>query len=455
VARPTPIPERNWVNIQWLARLRWAQTAGQAATVLVAQFLLGGALPIVALLGVVAVGLVSQLVIEMYFFGDRRRGVTPREVREWQLALIMMLDIAILTGLLYLSGGPTNPFSFLYLVQIALAAVLVRARWTWMLVGLSFLGFGVLLTSHEPLVIDPENHAYGAWLALLVASAFVVHFLLRITGSLAERERELTEARGLAARQERLASLATMAAGAAHELSTPLGTVALAAKELERALTKANNGELASDAKLIREQVGRCRAILDQMAQGAGTVGESVSAATVRELIDETLVGIREAPKVLVEVSDELAQTSLRLPPRAVSQALRSLVTNAQDASPATSSVVVSARMDGGELLEVIIRDRGPGIPDAVMQRIGEPFFTTKAPGRGMGLGLFLARAVIEGVGGSLQIDSGKGVSALGETGTEVRARLPIDVGVRSADAGAQSMRSAEPSAVRVVSKPA
>jgi two-component system, sensor histidine kinase RegB len=450
VARPTPIPERNWVNIQWLARLRWAQTAGQAATVLVAQFLLGGALPIVALLGVVGVGLVSQLVIEMYFFGDRRRGtVTPREVHEWQLALIMMLDIAILTGLLYLSGGPTNPFSFLYLVQIALATVLVRARWTWMLVGLSFVAFGVLLVSHEPLAIDPENHAYGAWVAVLVASAFVVHFLLRITGSLAERERELTEARGLAARQERLASLATMAAGAAHELSTPLGTVALAAKELERALTKADNADLASDAKLIREQVGRCRAILDQMAQGAGTVGESVSAATVRELIDETLVGIREAPKVLVEITDEIAHTSLRLPPRAVSQALRSLVTNAQDASPSTSAVVVSARMAQGGELEVIIRDRGPGIPDEVMQRIGEPFFTTKAPGRGMGLGLFLARAVIEGVGGSLQIDSGK------ESGTEVRTRLPIDVGVRSADAGAQSVRSAEPSAVRVVSKPA
>ncbi len=449
MARPTPIPERNWVNVQWLTRLRWAEVAGQAATVLVAQFLLGGALPIAPLLIVVGIGLVSQLVIEMYFFGDRRRGVvTPREVHEWQLALIMMIDIAILTGLLYLSGGPKNPFSFLYLVQIALATVLVRARWTWMLVGLAFLGFGVLLVSHEPLAIPEENHAYGAWVALGVASAFVVHFLLRITGALAERERELTEARGLAARQERLASLATMAAGAAHELSTPLGTVALAAKELERALTKADSPELASDAKLIREQVGRCRSILDTMAQGAGTVGESVSSSTVRELIDETLIGIREAPRVLCEIDDDLARTTLRLPPRAVSQALRSLVTNAQDASPPTSSVVITARRDG-DVLEVTIRDRGPGIPEDVMARIGEPFFTTKAPGRGMGLGLFLARAVIEGVGGSLQIDSNK------DNGTEVGARLPVDAGVRSAAAAPQTVRSTESSAPRVVSKPA
>jgi two-component system sensor histidine kinase RegB len=429
----TPIPERNWVNIQWLARLRWAEVAGQAVTVLAGQFLLGGSLPIGPLLAVIAVGLVSNLYIELYFFGDRRRGkIEPRPVHEWQIALVMMVDIAILTGLLYLTGGPHNPFAFLYLVQIALAAVLVRALWTWMLVGLSFVGFGILILAHQPMAIPEDNRVIGAWVALGVASAFVVHFLLRITAALAERERELTDARSLAARQERLASLATMAAGAAHELSTPLGTVALAAKELERALT--SNPDLAADARLIREQVGRCRSILDQMAQGAGTVGEGVTSCTVGELLAETLVGIRDAPRVLHEVPDELAHTPLSLPPRAVSQALRSLVTNAQDASQANAAVVITARLDGDQLA-LTIRDRGPGIPSDVMSKIGEPFFTTKAPGRGMGLGLFLARAVIEGVGGTLQIDSGQG-------GTEVRVMVPTDV-------------RAQPNAPVVVSKSA
>jgi two-component system sensor histidine kinase RegB len=462
VATSTPIPERNWVNIQWLARLRWAEVAGQAVTVVAAHFLLGGTLPIAALLSVIGVGLVSNLIIELYFFGDRRPprhrregagpagardGVEPRPVHDWQLAFVMMLDIASLTGLLYLTGGPHNPFSFLYLVQIALATVVVRARWTWMLVGLSFIGFGILLVAHQPLSIPADSHAYGAWVALGVASAFVVHFLLRITSALAERERELTEARGLAARQERLASLATMAAGAAHELSTPLGTVALAAKELERALIS-TNAELASDARLIREQVGRCRTILEQMAQGAGTVGESVASCTVGELITETLVGIRDAPKVLDEISEEVSRAVLRLPPRAVSQALRSLVTNAQDASPPNSAVVITAHLDA-DTLAITIRDRGPGIPADVMDRIGEPFFTTKAPGRGMGLGLFLARAVIEGVGGSMQIDS----STSG--GTEVRVRLPSDVGARSGVAAPQTVRSSESTTPLVVSKPA
>src|SRR6185295_4724663 len=216
-----------------------------------------------------------------------------------------------------------------------------------MLVGLSIVGFGILLIAHQPLEIPDQRRAVGMWVALGVASAFVVYFLRRIIGALAERDAELTHARGLAARQERLASLATMAAGAAHELSTPLGTVALAAKELERALTKAGASiELAEDARLIREQVGRCRLILDQMAQGAGTVGESVGACTVKELVDDALTNIREAPRVVCELPDELAASTLRLPPRAVGQALRSLVTNAQDASPANAAVVVRARRE-------------------------------------------------------------------------------------------------------------
>ncbi len=453
VATRAPIPERNWVNIQWLARLRWAEIAGQALTVLAGQFLLGGKLPIAALLGVISIGLVSNLVIETYFFGGRRglrlQAEAPAHpVEEWHIALVMMIDIASLTGLLYLTGGPHNPFAFLYLVQIALAAVLVRARWTWMLVALSFVGFGILIVAHQPLEIPDDSRVIGAWVALGVASAFVVHFLLRITGALAQREVELTEARGLAARQERLASLATMAAGAAHELSTPLGTVALAAKELERALA-ADHGDLAADARLIREQVGRCRAILEQMQQGAGTVGEGVTACTVSELLDEALVGIRDAPRVVREVAEEVASFALRMPPRAVSQALRSLVTNAQDASPPTAAVLLSVHREG-EVLTILIRDRGKGISPEVMERIGEPFFTTKAPGRGMGLGLYLARAVIEAVGGQLELVPGDG------GGTDVRVVLPTDVaGPKAAGQIVAPGRRRESQPPRVVSKSA
>jgi two-component system sensor histidine kinase RegB len=316
---------------------------------------------------------------------------------------------------------------------------------------LSLASSAVLFARHEPLPIGGDHashmsaHLRGMWVAFGVAAAFIVYFLMRVRRALARREEELVASRHLAARQERLASLATMAAGAAHELSTPLGTVALAAKELERALTKAADSELAADARLIREQVGRCRAILEQMAQGAGTVGETVGAVTVGALLDEALVGVRAAPTVHLDVSGDVGKSSLRIPPRAVSQALRSLITNAQDASPPNATVVVVVRREGS-ILSISIRDRGGGIPAEVLARIGEPFFTTKAPGRGMGLGLFLARAVIEGVGGTLQIDSSAGA------GTEVSVRLPTDV---SPVMVVGTVRSGESPGPQVVSKPA
>jgi two-component system sensor histidine kinase RegB len=310
---------------------------------------------------------------------------------------------------------------FLYLVQIALATVLLPARWSWAMVAMSFGGFGLLLVDHEPLPIPDDTRMYGMWVALGVASAFVAHFLFRITGALAQREHELAEARNLAARQERLASLATMAAGAAHELSTPLSTVALVAKELERHLVKTGDPQLVDDARLIREQVGRCRVILDQMAGGAGAAGESVETRTVDDLLDETLTGVRPSPPIERRVAPQVASLQVRLPPRAVSQALRSLVTNAQDASPAEQPVLVAVRVDDDDLV-VVISDRGAGMSAEVQARIGEPFYTTKQPGRGMGLGFFLARAVIESVDGTLAIDSRIG------DGTRITVTVPIDV---------------------------
>jgi two-component system sensor histidine kinase RegB len=416
------IPDRNAVNVQWLVRLRWAEIVGQAATILAVNLVFGVELPLAALAGVVGLGLVSNLALE----GVARRAT--HLVTERALAAIMALDVALLTVMLYLTGGPLNPFGFLYLVQIALATVLLRAAWTWTLVGLSFTCFGILLIDHRPLEIPDSTRMYGMWVALGVAAAFIVHFLVRITTALAQRETELATARNLAARQERLASLATMAAGAAHELSTPLSTVALVAKELERHLQKAGGDpQLVDDAKLIRGEVGRCRAILDQMAGGAGTVGESIEPRSVDELLDEALTGVRASPPIERDLDDAVARARVRLPPRAVGQALRSLVTNAQDASGAEAATVkVRVRIVGPPdepQLRIEIVDRGPGMTPEVLARLGEPFFTTKQPGRGMGLGLFLARAVVEGVGGTLGI-----LSQLGK-GTTVTVVIPTEIG--------------------------
>ena len=385
--------DRNRLNFRWLLTLRWSSIAGQLATILGVEWLLGVSVPLLELFAIVAAEAASNLAFAVWF---HRR---PR-VHEWHLAAVMALDVALLTGLLYFTGGPFNPFSFLYLVPIALAAVVLHAHWTWMLVALSFAAFGLLLLDHRdlPAVAGDftEVHARGMWVALGVAAAFIVHFLLRVTHALGRRERELAQARSLAVQRERMASLATMAAGAAHELATPLATIAVVAKELERQLDPATAAREVEDVQLIREQVARCRLILDQMAGGAGaSAGESIAAVTLGELLASAMSDLRREPPVKLEVAGDAAGTVLRLPLRAMVQALRNLITNAQDASPGDREVTVDAGLADGRV-RISVRDRGRGMDPEVAARAGEPFFTTKAPGVGMGLGLFLTRAVVD-----------------------------------------------------------
>jgi two-component system sensor histidine kinase RegB len=411
-----PAAEPHSINFAWLIRLRWGAIAGQLVTVLGVAHVMGIELPLVPLLSVIAVEAASNVGCAI--------AVRGRAPREWWLVAVMAFDTLVLTALLYFSGGPFNPFSFLYLVQIALAAVVLRARWTWMLVLLSLACSALLFAVHRELTLDGNSHAEhmsfhlrGMWVAFGVAAAFIVYFLMRVTRALAARDADLTAARHAAAQQERLASLATLAAGAAHELATPLSTIALAAKELERQIT--GEGALADDVKLIRAQVERCREILERMAADAGqSAGEGMAPVSVEELVKGSLVGLRNQPPIDVAL-DGVAATTLTLPRRAIAQALHGLLRNAQDASCGKGQVQLSAAAEG-EWLRLSVRDRAGGMPPDVLARAGEPFFTTKPPGRGMGLGLFLSRTLAERLGGELRLES-----RLGE-GTTATLSLPL-----------------------------
>src|SRR6185312_1475834 len=252
------------------------------------------------------------------------------------------------------------------------------------------------------------------------AASFIVYFLLRVRRDLETREAELAEAQRRVDRQERLASLATLAAGAAHELATPLGTIALAARELERHLEKVQaDAASLEDVHLIRAQVDRCRAILDGMAADAGeTAGEQPRDVAIAELLRAAVDGLRAEPRIDVEVGGVDGQR-VRVPPRAVAQALKSLLKNAQEASAPERAVSLRANVrERSVAIEVV--DRGAGMPEAVLARAGEPFFTTKEPGRGMGLGLFLTRTLVERLGGELTLSSEAGA------GTRALVLLPI-----------------------------
>jgi two-component system, sensor histidine kinase RegB len=420
------------INLSWLVRLRWGAMAGQLCTIAAARLVMDMPLPLLPLLLLVAVEAASNL--GCYLWLRARRPVGPG-----LLTAVMALDVLALTGLLFWSGGSYNPFSFLYLVNIALAAVVLPTSWTWALLGLAAASSGLLfsglfsgrVSSHEAVAHTQhmQVHLQGMWIAFMVAAVFIVYFVSRVRRALQQREQDLAQQRAAAARHQRLSSLVTLAAGAAHELATPLSTIAMVSKELERALGgraggAAGDEQALADVRLIRSQVERCRSILDQMSVDAGSPrADAPQAVELQALVDAALCELPgHHDRVRVELPPAVAGTVVHASLRALAQALRGIVQNGVEASRAAGGappvrITAEAR---GQVVELAVIDQGPGMAGEVLARAGEPFFTTKEPGQGMGLGLFLARTVTERLGGSLAIESRPGA------GTRVCIRLPV-----------------------------
>jgi two-component system, sensor histidine kinase RegB len=399
------------LGLGWLVRLRWLVAAAQLLTALVALHGLrlsaagGWQLSIVAL---TALSNVALLLLA--------RGAEPRPALP---GAVFSLDTLLLTALLGVSGGPSNPFSVLYLVQVTLAAVALGAAWAVWITALS-AGCYALLFFLPAAPTDHmaghgagfSAHLQGMWLAFTVAAGAIAYLVTGVSAALRRREAELQSMREQAARSERLASLTTLAAGAAHELGTPLGTIAVAARELERAAAAIPGAAaLGQDLQLIRAEVDRCRAILDQMGARAGEAAPAApEPIDVAGLLDEVRAQLPpgEAARLVLRCAPGAA---LSAPRGALRQVLGNLVRNALAASAAPVQLEVE---DAGAALRLRVRDEGSGMSAAVLARAGEPFFTTKEPGKGMGLGLFLARSFAERLGGALELESapGRGTAA-------------------------------------------
>ncbi|WNG40593.1 HAMP domain-containing histidine kinase [Archangium violaceum] len=407
------------INLSWLLRLRWGAIIGQVTLILGVHFGLGMLQRLGPLFATIAVAAASNAALGLW---ARRE----RPIREGLLWSVMALDVVVLTVLLDLSGGPFNPFSALYVVHIALAAVVLGAGWTWALAVLAISCFGALFVDHlwfptqgselssthhpQHHIHDVRMHLEGMWAAFAMAAGFIVYFVQRVTRALAAREAELVAARAASARHEKLTALATLAAGAAHELSTPLSTIAVVARELERHLMR-TGAEASSleDVQLIREQVARCRDILTQMATDAGASrGESMVTLAPAALVEEALEGLPGRERVRADVEARAREERELIPAHAFARAIRGVVKNALQASAPDAQVRLALAREP-EAWRLTVEDSGAGMPAEVLARAGEPFFTTKAPGEGMGLGLFLTRAVLDQLGGRLVLHSTPG----------------------------------------------
>jgi len=437
----------------WLLHLRTFAVAGQLVTILAAGLLADFELPLVPLLLLVAVTAVTNAVYGLWLYRQDQLGqpAEPFDVSEDDIdsqphgptllqravALgLMQLDLASLTGMLYFSGGVSNPFSFFYFVNLAVGGVMIRRRAAWSLALTAIVGFAWLqqryvpiegLTDHPPPGVDINVETLGNLFAFATCAIVVTYFVSRTAAALRYRERQLLRALADQAASQRLEGLTTLAAGAAHELATPLSTIDVIARELSRHLEGIQKpATVDDDLRLIDGQLEMCRQILQRMRSAAGdSMAQQWDQTTVGELIDHALDGIREPHRVeVVDPSDEVENRVLWVPQEAVAQAVRNLIHNGLDASGKNGHVRLETSIEDQELRLSVI-DSGQGMSQEVLSRASDPFFTTKEPGRGIGLGLFLARNVISRLGGELEFRSSPGVGTVAEVTIPLEATGP------------------------------
>jgi two-component system, sensor histidine kinase RegB len=402
------------VTMPWLIRLRWASVVALAAAAWAAVTFWRIRLPLVPFIVLLAALAMTNVALVLQL----RSPVPQRHV----VGGVLIVDILLLTSVLALVGGPLNPFSIVYLVGITIAAVSLGHRWAFAVAVLSSVAYGVTFFYYRPLeFIDPSSggdtlplHLYGMWVAFAAASMLIAYFVGSVSEALERREHDLEEARAIAARSERLAALLSLGAGAAHELATPLSTISTAANELERAVQRSDWSPRASDyVRSIRSEVDRCTAILDHLSGRAASEPARGNQTTVPAFLDDVRERLGQSLAGRLDVQSPSGAPPVTVPVESLRQTVIALVRNAFDASAPDQAVTLRIDVTNGFRVEVI--DRGHGMTSEVLGHAGEPFFTTKPAGRGLGLGLFLARAFAEQAGGSLawQSVAGRGTSVV------------------------------------------
>ena len=401
-------PHRN-VRLDTLVRLRWLAIIGQSTAVLVVYYGLDFDLPIYACIAAIILAAWLNVALRLRFHMTQR-------LEPDRAAWLLAFDIAELAVLLFLTGGLQNPFAFLFLGPVLLSATALPPRFTLMLGGFAVACATVLVFVHYPLPWDSEDplqlppiYLMGVWMCILLAIGFIGVYAWQIT----EESRQLSDALAatelVLAREQHLSQLDGLAAAAAHELGTPLSTISVIARELERAI--AADAPHGDDVRLLREQAKRCRDILAKLTElSAG--GEPFDRMRLTALIEEVVAPHRNFGVTIdvITPSDRAAEpVGARNP--AILYGLGNLLENAIDF--AHDRVLVDAKWDE-DSVAVTISDDGPGFAPEILTRIGEPYVTSRRhhlndtgeEPTGLGLGFFIAKTLLERSGATLSFEN-------------------------------------------------
>ncbi|WP_339479017.1 MULTISPECIES: ATP-binding protein [unclassified Pseudomonas] len=339
-------------------------------------------------------------------------------VTELEYAVQLAGDLFIHSALLYFSGGSTNPFVSYYLVPLTIAAVTLPWRFSLILSGIALALYTLLLARFYPLETFPiarENlQIYGMWLSFALAAGVITFFAARMAEELRRQEelRAIRREEGL--RDEQLLAVATQAAGAAHELGTPLATMSVLLKEMRQ---DHHDPALQDDLSVLQDQVKLCKETLQYLVRAAEANRRlDIDMQAVTFWLDDALNRwhlMRPEASYRFQCLGKGVVPRMAPPPD-LTQALLNLLNNAADACPEGLEVALDWNADE---LTISIRDHGAGVPLAIAEQIGKPFYTTK--GKGFGLGLFLSKASVTRAGGSVKLYPHE------EGGTLTELRLP------------------------------
>ncbi|MEH6912385.1 MAG: ATP-binding protein [Oceanicoccus sp.] len=335
----------------------------------------------------------------------------PWPVTDLEYFCQLLIDITGLTALLYVSGGATNPFVSYYLVPLTISAAILPWRFTWIIAGLSLLAYSLMLFFYQPLPdFQPTSghqhgdggfnlHILGMWFTFALSTGLITYFVVKMANALRQQENVRVVSRENKLLDEQVLAVATLAAGTAHELGTPLATMTVLLDEMEQEYPQQPLGD---DLKMLKAQVDSCRQILQGLVSTAEAhshgIKETVIIATyMQQLLDRWQV-IRPNASCSVDIDESCRSNNLDVDPT-LEQTITNLLNNAADAC--TDNIEITIHCQHHTLL-ITIRDHGTGIPLEMTEQLGKPFVTTK--GKGLGLGLFLTHATINRYNGTIEL---------------------------------------------------